>query len=609
MANYHFRGKLTTPAGGGDLADLAAVAYKPHGLGSVQIFGSVPVKASGHFEMTFDFPPGSPPEMYVMPVPAAIEKFGVLHIEMSAPGIYFPKAHVLPTDWAPFAGGYETTMSIAITADIWRRWAWLSEEFTVSGLLLKAVGSALLPIPFAQVWAADVDLPKPGAGGVGGAITDQWGRFTIRFRRIDFFIDFSNYVPAVNRYGTEYWPNLIFSAVQKIGGQKTEIYREAEGDARPQAMWDTPNRLLFVRLVTEEGVANGETLEPLPAGVDFLFHGIGMVKPHSIVDGYATTGPTEDVANLKDCPFGSTLHVNGQFDQAGPNPPKYYQVLYARWTGAAPPGPAEFQPILHESWTASKFDMATLQWDAVVVEALSGVVAGEKVYEIPDYGDITLTDKTRLIAWRSHRTDNGARRYPDGKYDLLIKAWDAAGNPAALNAAHPELNRLTVMIDNVGAMALLKMIGTFDILRTDGMMPYTPVCPVFSKTGGVLPVLFDAVDALDHFWQYQLSFITGHNFYVDTISKVYDGKAGANERFKVVRTHRQIGTGVVTTTPLPDQVKAPGGFADEVFNWNIASPDVVKCAYQARLGVWARTINGYGHIHYAEDTMHFAIEP
>jgi hypothetical protein len=45
----------------------------------------------------------------------------------------------------------------------------------------------------------------------------------------------------------------------------------------------------------------------------------------------------------------------------------------------------------------------------------------------------------------------------------------------------------------------------------------------------------------------------------------------------------------------------------EIFNLNIGHPDVVPCAYQGRLKVWGRTINGYGYIHKAEDTMHFPI--
>ena len=138
----------------------------------------------------------------------------------------------------------------------------------------------------------------------------------------------------------------------------------------------------------------------------------------------------------------------------------------------------------------------------MVIEPKSDVIPGIRVYEIPDYLDITLTSKTRLISWTTTRQDNGIPRYPDGKYDLLIEAYDASGNPVALNAADPDLNRLTVMIDNSWPEALLRAIKTFDILRTDEMMPYTPVCPVFSKAAGVLPITFDATDENGHLLYY-----------------------------------------------------------------------------------------------------------
>jgi hypothetical protein len=160
------------------------------------------------------------------------------------------------------------------------------------------------------------------------------------------------------------------------------------------------------------------------------------------------------------------------------------------------------------------------------------------------------------------------------------------------------------MIDNSWPEALLKVIKTFDILRTDEMMPYTPVCPVFSKAAGALPVTFDATDENGHLLYYHLAFITGHNVYMDQFICAYAGMTGANEDFVLNRYH--MGT-LDLTTALP--ARPPGGFEGETITWDITDPDVVKCAYQIRLGVADRTINGYGYIHYAEDTMHISIEP
>jgi len=606
---YVIRGKLTASMPSPKFDDLAVMAYEPHSLSSMQVFGTCPVDANGKFELSFERgSAGSrPSDVHIMVVPEAIAQFGVLHINMSVLKSFAPSKHIAAGDWTT-NGVYRVTVTIAISNLMWKLWDWLSEEFTVIGRVVKRVGDARLPIPFAWVGAADADMPRPYGSGVGMAETDEWGNFTITFRRKDFFIDFANYI-AGRGYGTEYWPDLIFNVTQSIGGTKTRIYQETEHDARPQAAWNVPRRLLYVTLVTEEGVTHDEIYPPIPAGDNFLCHGIGVVDPHAISDGYATTGPADDLRNVKDAPFGGSLHIKGQFDTAGPNPPRYYQVLYARWDGATAPDLADFTPVLNESWTVSTYDTGAGTWDPLVVEPISGILPDGKVYEIPDYSDITRTKKTRLIRWTTTRRDAGVPRYPDGKYDLLVKAWDASGAPVDLNPSHPEDNRLTVVIDNQRPKALLKRMGPFDILRTDEMQPYTPVCPVFSKSAlGTLRIEFDATDENQHFRSYHLSFITGHNFKVDQMVRVYDGPSGADERFRVIERHRTIGTGTVSTTHRPDEVKPPGGFPNEAVDWDISSADVVKCAYQVRLGVRDRTINGYHHIHYAEDTMHFSIE-
>jgi hypothetical protein len=602
---YRITGKLTTPLAGASMADLRMCAYKFLSSSSMQTFGTCDVNADGSFTLEYDYPSPGPMEVDIMPIPREIENyFGVFNIERSIPGLLFPHVHIAPGNWRLSGGVYTRKVSITIPASIWKRWAWLAEEFTVIGWVKKRVGEAYLPVPHAYVMGADVDLPLPYGEGVYGGETDQWGYFSFSFPRVVFFIDHAVYNPALQRYGTESWPNLIFHITQVIGGMKTIIYEEDETDARPMAMWDIPSRTLTVTLITEEGITNDEIAIPFPPGCDFLFHGIGAVQPHSITDGYATTTAADDIPGLRDSPFGATLHINGQFEVTGATPPRYYRVLYAPWNGGSAPSASDFQPILHESWTVSRFNDATRSWDPEVVEPESDAIPGIKVYEIPDYLDITLTSKTRLISWTTTRQDNGVPRYPDGKYDLLIEAYDASGNPVALNAPDPDLNRLTVMIDNSWPEALLRVIKTFDILRTDEMMPYTPVCPVFSKVAGALPVTFDATDEEGHLLNYSLSFITGHNVYMDQFLCFYTGKTGANENF--VRNSYHKGT-LVSTTVLP--ARPPGGFAGETITWDITDPDVVKCAYQIRLGVTARTINGYGYIHYAEDTMHISVEP
>jgi hypothetical protein len=602
---YRIIGKLKTPLAGASMADLRMWAYKFTSSSSMSGFGKCDVNADGSFTLEYDYSAPGPMEVDIMPIPREIEDyFGVFNIGRSIPGLLFPQVHIAPGDWKLSGGVYTRKVSIAIPISIWKRWAWLAEEFTIIGWVKKKVGEVYLPVPHAYVSGADVDLPLPYGEGVYGSETDKWGYFSFSFPRVVFFIDHAVFNPGLQRYGTESWPNMIFSITQVIGGQKTQIYMEDELDARPYAMWDVPSRTLTVTLITDEGITNDEITIPFPPGCDFLFHGIGVVQPHSITDGYATTTAADGFPGLLDSPFGATLDVNGQFDVTIATPPKYYRVLYAPWNGGIAPSASDFLPILHESWTVSRFNETTHNWDPEVIEPKSDVIPGIRVYEIPDYLDITLTSKTRLISWTTTRQDNGIPRYPDGKYDLLVEAYDASGTPVALNAADPDLNRLTVMIDNRWPVALLRAIKTFDILRTDEMMPYTPICPVFSKADGVLPITFDATDENGHLLYYILSFITGHNVYMDQCICAYAGTTGANENFVMNRYHR--GT-LASTMLLP--ARPPGGFASETITWDITNPDVVKCAYQIRLDVADRTINGYGYIHYTEDTMHISIEP
>lgn len=614
MANqkYQIKGILSTPLAGMDLSSLTIVAYKFIGASTMQTFGKAPVDASGDFVLDFEYgTAGSTAiEINLMPIPQVIETFGIFTIERTIPGIFFPRIVIRSGDWSSSGGVYTMAVKQTIPGWVWNRWNWLSDEFTVFGSVGKREGEVTFPIPFAWVSAADADLPRPYGAGVGGAQTDEWGNFTITFRRIDFVIDYASSHPGWPiRHGTEVWPDLIFHVTQSIAGHKTQIYSETEHDARPQSMWDVPSRILFVNLIANDGVINDETYPPIPAGDTFLFHGIGVVDPHAIIDGFATTGPADDFANLRDSPFGGRLHIKGQFDTTGPTPPRYYQVLFAQWTGPAAPALTDFQPIANESWTVSIFDVASSNWNPLTIEPLDGVVPGERVYEIPDYTDIARNKKTRLIGWTTQRKDTGIARYPNGKYDLLVKAWDSAGVPAVLNPAHPERNRLTVVLDNGWPKALLKKLGSHDILRTDEMYPYTPICPVFGKAAHpMLPVEFEASDAEGHFRLYRLHFITGHNIYVDEVLKQYDGKAGALESILERRRH-MTGPSGSWGPPVGSETRAPGGYSTDVFIWHTGHPDVVPCAYQVRLRVSDRVINGYTYIHWAEDTMHFSIQP
>ena len=386
--SYSVKGTLTTTTPATDLNNLRVVAYKFLSSSTMQIFGVADVDATGKFTLAFERSGVGPEDVYIAPIPIEIERFGIFNIQRTLIGtILSPRRHINAGDWTSSGTDYTYAVTLAIPGFTWRLWDWLSEEFTVLGRAVKRVDESLLPLPFTWVGLADVDAPEPFGAGIGGAETDEEGNFVISFRRLAFFINYASRPwPTSTPIGVEVWPDVIFSMTQIIGGTKTRIYQEEASDARPRSMWDEPHRLLYVTLVSDEGVTNDETYPAIPE--NFLLHGIGVVDPHSITDGYATA-----------------------------------------------PAAGAFQVIEHEHWTASKYEASTHSWNPVAVSPVSGAVAGELVYEIPDYTDITLTKKTRLIKWTTQRRDSGIARYPDGKYDLLVRAWDAAGCSASWRTA------------------------------------------------------------------------------------------------------------------------------------------------------------------------------
>jgi hypothetical protein len=374
-------------------------------------------------------------------------------------------------------------------------------------------------------------------------------------------------------------PDILFKVTQTVNGVEVPIYEE---DPTSETRWnieDLPP--LGVTLIVEGDVVLPD--DPIvPIAGDFEFHGIGRVLISQIdSEGYADTSGPGDVVKAKDSPFGSTIDIKGQFnnDLHG----KYYQVLYAKWPDdATPPDAGDFTPILDEAWPiAQKIagDWVTVTKSPV---ALPGV--GDGCYEIPDYTDLFTTSKEMLIRWRTHRKDFGAPRYPNGKYSLMVQAFESDGTAIALPAGGD--TQLIVRIDNTWPVASIKE----DIVLLGGSMPLCsdpgvlgPPCDnpevcgiIYIESGKRVRIKFDAYDDQNHFRRYNLTYRTGHN--------VTGSIAG--EQF--------------TGPPREDY-----GFTNETADWDIE--DLDQCGYEVRLVVWDRTINGYRHIHWREDFIHLIL--
>jgi hypothetical protein len=299
---------------------------------------------------------------------------------------------------------------------------------------------------------------------------------------------------------------------------------------------------------------------------DFKFHGIGNVLKSDMND--------EGYVDAEKSPFGSTIDVIGQFKDALQG--KYYRVLYAEWENdITPPVENDFAPILNEVWPVAELGGAGWETFSKSPIELPGGIEG--CYEIPDYNNYSLTSKTTLIRWSTHRIDLGAPRYPDGKYTLKVEAYKDDGTEIELlpSRGNEELN---VRIDNTWPVAEIKgdigiIGGTIPLCsETDEEICDNPeVCGIiYIESGKKARIKFDAYDEQNHFRRYKLTYRTG------------DG----NE------------------IPISDGSN-DYGFTDETVDWEIGG--LSQCGYEIRLEVWDRTTNGYRLIHRTEDFIHLIL--
>jgi hypothetical protein len=574
---FTIRGRLAAAEGSRNLGGLKVIATLAH---TKQRLGEVTTGPDGSFTLEFRW--HEPVDVEIAVAPDVDE--AVMRTIPKASRTFSKEEWVKKSPY---------TLEIddwIIAQPIWKLWDEVCKTYTVFGMVVKGVPDPhnpgtyleLIPIPDATVHIYDVNpswfwILPPGhtRRELGTATTDVNGLFVFTF-------EWCYTIPYIHLW---WWPSfpdtkpdLLFEVTQTVNGTKVSIYDE---DPATETRWDINNLPpLGVTLIVEEDVVLPD--DPIsPISDDFEFHGIGRVLVSQInSEGYASTAGAGDVVGAHDSPFGSTLDIKGQFNNAHAG--KFYQVLYARWADdTTPPTAGDFGPMLDESWPIAQ--KVGTNWVTVMRSPVSLPGAGEGCYQIPDYTDLYTTSKEILIRWTTYRKDVGAPRYPDGKYTLKIKAFNADGSDLPLPAGGTD--EIIVRIDNSWPVASLQ--GTFSIVggtlplcpnpKPAGMICDSPqVCGiVYIEPGKQVRIGFDAYDNQDHFRNYQLSYRTGHGVAVAI--------PGGSKQF--------IGP------PREDH-----GFIGESVDWSIAG--LAQCGYEVRLVVWDRTINGYHHIHWSEDFVH-----
>lgn len=290
--------------------------------------------------------------------------------------------------------------------------------------------------------------------------------------------------------------------------------------------------------------STGDSGPPYELGM--VFSGVGLIPYTEIEDGYATTEPGYYLF-VENAPFGSKLHVFGNFELARGYGVAKYKVQAARWADPyTEPLEGDYEDII-ESW-------GNYVWDPILGEFVYHVISpdDENKYEMPPGGDFWYIDNL-LVEW-----DTG--RYSDGKYTLRLKAYRASGAEMGIP---PDLNQLVLVVDNTRPDVIINDIiydGT--AIDTCGIVTMAPTDP--------LDFVITVNDPDGHLHNWNLTGYWGDNssFHIDGES--YDPLV-----------HGDSWTGFTSMTT-------------DYYAWP------TTCAYNFRLSARDRIINGYNRIHYKE---------
>jgi hypothetical protein len=300
----------------------------------------------------------------------------------------------------------------------------------------------------------------------------------------------------------------------------------------------------------------------------FLFTSVGNIPANYVAaDGLATV-PAADAAALQipawdHAPFGAQPWLFGVFG-SGINPGPAYYTIECKPGGAAE---SEYAPLDHQL-SKVKYTITT----AGIVAAVESVgpvwLSGVPYYHTTNNGGNVYW------AHESLRYILNSPQLPDGTYDLRLKAFGTGFIPITLSGPG---NGLTLRINNKRPE-----VQILSIARASGVL--IDECGIVGLTGPQENLRFriTASHADGFLDNYSLVALVGRNRYAGTITS--DSHATNHSG--------QASWSGVTDTPF-DTLPAMTAVPARLNPWE-------SCAYQFRLGAWARTTNGYGLLYYGE---------
>lgn len=283
------------------------------------------------------------------------------------------------------------------------------------------------------------------------------------------------------------------------------------------------------------------------AGIDNLLRGIGHVARTRITLGYATTQPGY-LFQVKDAPFGGTLPVLLDHQQAFAMGARYYQVLV---DGAVQSDPFSDDLFVH----ALNREVLTL---APMVGAFFAVRNPGERWHNPHLGCLLAT----------------AGRIPDGARTIEVRVFRSPDPASEIVAARSDL---LVQIDNTAPRAAIKRI----LHHLPAGTEVVSECGIVRGTSDAFTFDIEAHDpAGQHLRGWSLHALWGDNKRALVESQAYE--AGR------VSGHPRQWAGV--TGPVP---------ATPWLAWQEGDETSIKCAHTFVLDVSDRAIDGWRYIHSA----------
>lgn len=346
-------------------------------------------------------------------------------------------------------------------------------------------------------------------------------------------------------------------------GDPGAIYNDRDGSRNDMGAYGGPSGLLI-------GVGT-------PVSSGFVFTSIGTIPTSEIT----TSGVSIGLANVraavssalsiypyKDAPFGGRLWLQGLFGSSDSSV-RYYKIMAARWSGSTPPLEADFTPLT-DPLSKIRYTIGP-----------GGIVTATLVSVGPDAtGQYTVTD-SGYWAHSDLKLIWNTAAIPNGRYDLICKAYDAAHTEVPLAAN--TLSRITVQVDN--SPVTTEIVAVRDRLG----VPF-PECGIINVATDNEEIQFviTASHPNGYLRDYSLVSLYGRNRSGGTITA--DQYAGAHD------SSPPLWNGVTALVAT----SVPGHASGALARWS-------TCAYQFHLSAWARTTDGFGHIYSNSFRDHYYI--